>query len=100
MPLILYFKVLVSYIHLPLAPGSSALSQVALELELVKADPLYKVTRPLSRQLGHLGLFLSASRPIPVLFSYCNKHVLEEERVYFISHFQLHLYGSQGRILK
>lgn len=29
---------------LPLAPGSLALSQVALELELVEAEPLYKVT--------------------------------------------------------
>lgn len=32
---------------------------MALELELVKADPLYKFTHPLSRQLGHWACFLA-----------------------------------------
>lgn len=41
-------------------PGSLALSQVALELELVKAEPLYKVTHPLSRHLGPWACFLPA----------------------------------------
>lgn len=43
---------------LPLAPGSLAQSQVALELELVQAEALYKVTHPLQTP-GTLHLFLN-----------------------------------------
>lgn len=51
---------------LPLAPGSLALSQVALELELVEAEPLYKVTQ--FPDTWDLGLVSYPLQPYPSSF--------------------------------